>query len=65
MRCAIWYHLYILKKVKNTHVGVLLLVKLQAKSLHDCFSLFLNCANSNKSRKTSQLILARFLLVMV
>ena len=33
MRCAIWYHLYILKKVKNTHVGVLLLVKLQAKSL--------------------------------
>ena len=30
MRCAIWYHLYNLKTVKNTHGGVLLLVKLQA-----------------------------------
>ena len=29
MRCSIWYHLYNLKNVKNTHVGVLLLVKLQ------------------------------------
>ena len=27
--CAIWYHLYNLKNVKNTHGGVLLLVKLQ------------------------------------
>ena len=26
MRCAIWYHLYKLKNVKNTHGGVLLLV---------------------------------------
>ena len=25
MRCAIWYHLYHLKNVKNTHGGVLLL----------------------------------------
>ena len=32
MRCAIWYHLYNLKNVKNTHGGVLLLVKLQALS---------------------------------
>ena len=31
MRCAIWYHLYNLKNVKNTHGGVLILVKLQAK----------------------------------
>ena len=31
MRCAIWYHLYSLKNVKNTHGGVLLFVKLQAK----------------------------------
>ena len=31
MFCAIWYHLYNLKKVKNTHRGVLLLVKLQIK----------------------------------
>ena len=29
MRCAIWYHLHNLKNVKNTHEGVLLLVKLQ------------------------------------
>ena len=27
--CAIWYHSYNLKNVKNTHGGVLLLVKLQ------------------------------------
>ena len=33
LRCAIWYHLYNLKNVKNTHEGVLLLVKLQAKNL--------------------------------
>ena len=33
MRCAIWYHLYNLKNVSNTHGGVILLVKLQAK---DC-----------------------------
>ena len=30
MRCAIWYYLYNLKNVKNTHGGVLILVKLQA-----------------------------------
>ena len=30
MRCAIWYHLYSLKNVGNTHGGVLLQVKLQA-----------------------------------
>ena len=28
---AIWYHLYNLKNVKNTHGGVLLLVRLQVK----------------------------------
>ena len=32
MLYAIWYHLYNLKNVKNTHGGVLLLVKLQAKT---------------------------------
>ena len=32
MRCAIWHHLYNLKNVKNTHEGVLLLVKLQARA---------------------------------
>ena len=30
MFCVIWYHLYYLKNVLNTHGGVLLLVKLQA-----------------------------------
>ena len=29
MRCAIWQHLHNLKNLKNTHGGVLLLVKLQ------------------------------------
>ena len=29
MRCAIWYHLCSLKNMKNTHGGVLILVKLQ------------------------------------
>ena len=32
LRCAIWYHLHnFLKKVKNNHGGVLLLINLQAK----------------------------------
>ena len=33
MRCAIWYHLSNLRNVKNTHGELLLLVKLQPKSL--------------------------------
>ena len=33
MRCAIWYHLCNLKNVKNTHGGVLILVKLQASAV--------------------------------
>ena len=32
VRCAIWYHLYNLKDVKNTRGGVLILVKLQAEA---------------------------------
>ena len=32
VRFAIWYHSYSLKNVKNTHGGVLTLVKLQAKA---------------------------------
>ena len=32
MRCAIWYNLYNFKNVKNTHGGVLLLVKFQAST---------------------------------
>ena len=40
MCCTIWYHLHILKIVKNTHGGVLLLVKVTL--LHRCFLRFLN-----------------------
>ena len=32
MLCTIWYPLYNLKNVKNTHGGVLLFVKLQAET---------------------------------
>ena len=55
---TIWYHLYNLKNMKNTHGGVLILVKLLVKNthagvlillLHGCFSGFLNCANGTKS----------------
>ena len=42
-RCAICYHLYNFKNVKNTHAGVLILVKLQAK------------ANGTKSHKASHI----------
>ena len=60
MRYAIWYHLYILKNVKNTHGEVLVLVKLQAEVLklailHGCFSRFLKCTNSTKLHKASML----------
>ena len=51
MRCAIWYHLYNLKNVKNTHGGVLLLLKVTL--LHGRISRSLNCANGTKSRKAS------------
>ena len=59
MCCAIWYHFYNLKNIKNNHGGVFLLVKLQlvtllkAVLLHGCFSRFLNCANGTKSCKAS------------
>ena len=46
--------------MKNTHGGVLLLVKLQALAcklkltlVRGCFSCFLNCADDTKSRKAS------------
>ena len=43
---AIWYYLYNLNNAKNTHGGVLFLVKLQAKS-------FLNYTNGIKSHNAS------------
>ena len=54
MHCAILYHLYNLKNVKNTHGGVLILVKLQATKINTppwAFFTFLNCTNGIKSRK--------------
>ena len=64
VRCAICYNLHNLKNVKNTHGGVLILVKCGLKSatllkltlLHECFSRFLNCTNGTKSRNASQMI---------
>ena len=32
IRCAIWYYLWKLKSVKNTHGGLLILVKLQVEA---------------------------------
>ena len=41
MHCAIWYHLFNLKNMKNTHGGVLILVKLQASATLWAFFTFL------------------------
>ena len=48
VRCAIWYYLYNLTNVKNTHGGVLLLLKVTL--LYGCFSRFLNCGHGTESR---------------
>ena len=55
MRCAIWYHLYNLKKREKHHGGVLLLVKLLAEVtlLHGCLSRFFNWTNGTKSWNAS------------
>ena len=63
MLCDIWYHLYILECMENTHKEVLLSVKLQASALNfiksnsppGVFFTFLNCANGTKSRKASHM----------
>ena len=55
MLCTIWYHLYNIKNVKNTHGGVLLLV-LKVTPFHGCFSRFLNCSNDNKPRKATHMV---------
>ena len=62
--CATWYHLYNFKNVKNTHGGVLLLVKMQGSAckftksntlawVFCTFLKFVYCANGTKSRKVS------------
>ena len=42
MLWAIWCYMYNLKNEKNTHGGVVLLVKLKVILLHGCFWRFLN-----------------------
>ena len=42
MLYAIWYHLYYLKPVKNTHEEMVLLVKLQAANHAKCLMRFLS-----------------------
>ena len=66
MRCAIWYHLYKLKTLENTHGEVLLLLKLQALSLQLTKSntplwVFLNYTNGTKSCKTLHILQSRLL----
>ena len=58
MICAIWYHLYNSKNMKNTHGKVSLLVARNfSKStlLEGCFPRFLNCADGTKSRKATEI----------
>ena len=61
MHCVIWYHLRDLKNVKNSHGGVLVLVKLQTSAGNFTiintaawvFFMFLNCTNGTKSCNVS------------
>ena len=56
MRCAVWYHLYNLKNVKNTHVGVLILGNFTKISTPPwMFFTFLNCTNGTKQRNAPHL----------
>ena len=61
MRCAIWYHLFNLKNVKNTHEGVLLLTKV---TLLDGW--FLRFRNSQIAQNiTNRLPLTLFTIIFV
>ena len=57
MLCAIWYHFYKLKNLKNTHGGVTFkpATLLKVALLHGCFSRFLYCTNGTKSCKASHI----------
>ena len=65
MFCAIWYRLYNLKNVENTHGGVLSLVQLQTFSNTPpwAFSPLLNCTKGTKSRNVSQIISGEWKLI--
>ena len=62
--CTTWYYLDNLKKVKNTHGVVLLLVKMQVYACnftkvtipHACFSRFLTFTNDTNLHKASQIL---------
>ena len=62
MFCAIWYHLYNFKNVKNIQGGALLLVKVQTSAYNFTksnnpkwlFFTFFNCKNGSKSHDASQ-----------
>ena len=55
VRCAIWYHLFNLKNVKNTHGGALILVAtlLKLTLLREYFLRSLNCTNGTKFHNAS------------
>ena len=63
MLCAIWYHYYNLKNVRNTHGGLLHLVKLQPLACNFTksdnppwvLSRFLNGKNDTRSRNASDI----------
>ena len=59
MRCAIWYHLYNLKKRKKRPWRS---VTFTLTLLRGCFSRFLNCANGTKSRKAPLMCFLCFLI---
>ena len=56
MHCAIWYHLYNLKK---KHEGALISAKAcnltKINIPHGCFLCLLNCTNGTKSRSASHI----------
>ena len=56
MLCAIWFHFFKLKNVKNNHgEAMLLVILLKVSLLHGHFSRFLYCANVTKLRKASHI----------
>ena len=73
VRYAIWYHLYNLKNVKNTHGRVLFLVKLQAEACNftksntppGCFLRFLNCTNGTKLRNAPHISFFRMTYILL
>ena len=51
IHCAIWYHLYNLKNVRNTHGGVLILVNFTKINTPPwVFFTFFKCTNGTKLR---------------